>query len=347
MQPRIINNHPTQTSTTISCSECRTPLSIENGILTSVPFYPNNFFPICQNCLLKWVTSLPPDDKWNSLSLLCQTLDIPFIPSEYERLASSSNPEPIISYCRIFTNSKHASLSWKEYEQEFLRLKNENLLQREIPIVQDQFLNQLVNTWGDEFDEKQLLYLHNLYESLVAAKGITSPVQADQAQKLCLISLQINERIKAGLDFDKLIGSYEKMSKIADITAKTLNRSNDFESVGELVAWLEKRGWINHWYDGSKKDIVDETMASMQKFVQRLYTDETGLAEDISERLERIRLSNAIEENNSIDWGDTAENLFAIEEATDDELADRDSVIVDDDGFFNSEIEMDSKTYNI
>ena len=68
-------------------------------------------------------------------------------------------------------------------------------------------------------------------------------------------------RIQGGAtDIDKLIGSYEKLVKIAEFTPKNTKNAGDFDSVGELVKWLEKGGWKNKFYDGATRDVVDETM---------------------------------------------------------------------------------------
>jgi len=42
-----------------------------------------------------------------------------------------------------------------------------------------------------------------------------------------------------------LLGSYDKLVKIAEFTPKNAKNANDFDSVGELFRWLEKRGWKN------------------------------------------------------------------------------------------------------
>jgi len=78
-----------------------------------------------------------------------------------------------------------------------------------------------------------------------------------------MISLELESRIRAGVDFDKLLSSYDKLVKVAEFTPKNVKNANDFDSVGELIKWLEKRGWKNKFYDGVTRDVIDETIKNI------------------------------------------------------------------------------------
>jgi hypothetical protein len=106
------------------------------------------------------------------------------------------------------------------------------------------------------------------------------------------MSYEIDNRIREGADFDKLLTSYDKLVKTAEFTPRNVKNINDFDSVGELVKWLEKRNWRNGFYDDVTRDVVDETIKNIQAFNQRLYTNESGIGEEITQRLENLRLAN-------------------------------------------------------
>jgi hypothetical protein len=57
--------------------------------------------------------------------------------------------------------------------------------------------------------------------------------------------------------------SYDKLVKTAEFTPKNVKNINDFDSVGELIKWLEKKGWHNTFYDNVTRDVVDETMKNI------------------------------------------------------------------------------------
>ena len=103
------------------------------------------------------------------------------------------------------------------------------------------------------------------------------------------MSYEIDCRIREGADFDKILASYDKLVKTAEFTPKNVKNINDFDSVGELIKWLEKRGWKNTFYDDVPRDIVDETIQNFQAFNQRLYTNESGIGEQITERLNNLK----------------------------------------------------------
>jgi hypothetical protein len=110
------------------------------------------------------------------------------------------------------------------------------------------------------------------------------------------MSYEIDNRIREGSDFDKLLSSYDKLVKAAEFTPKNVKNINDFDSVGELIKWLEKRGWKNTFYDGVTRDIVDETIKNFQNFNQRLYTNESGIGEQITERINGLKSVKQIED---------------------------------------------------
>jgi hypothetical protein len=101
-----------------------------------------------------------------------------------------------------------------------------------------------------------------------------------------MMSLELDSRIRAGADFDKLLASYDKLVKVADFTPKNSKNANDFDSVGELFHWLEKQGWRNKYYDGATRDELDEMMKNFENYNQRLYINESGIAEEIARRTE-------------------------------------------------------------
>jgi hypothetical protein len=76
---------------------------------------------------------------------------------------------------------------------------------------------------------------------------------------LCKISLIIEEKIRAGEEFDKDLKAYDSLSKLANLTPKIVKDANEFNSTGEIFAYLEKKGWINKYYDGAVRDEADYT----------------------------------------------------------------------------------------
>ena len=61
--------------------------------------------------------------------------------------------------------------------------------------------------------------------------------------------------------------------------------------------WLEKRGRQNRFYDGTTRDVIDETLKNIESYNQRLYINEGGLGDEITHRLETLRLVNEKEDS--------------------------------------------------
>ena len=162
---------------------------------------------------------------------------------------------------------------------------------------------------GIDQDDEALFYLENLYKGLMATQNVSGALQVDQALKLCKMSYEIDSRIRSGEDFDKILASYDKLVRIADFTPKNAKNANDFDSVGELYRWLEKRGWKNKYYDGATRDVVDETIKNIQAWNQRLYTEESGIGDEITRRIEALKTAKELEDN-----------YFITDENTQDEL---------------------------
>ena len=139
-------------------------------------------------------------------------------------------------------NSEFEGLGWGDYFKEFLKLKEAGKIEEELPLISDAERKKLQEKWGFNYDDEALHYLENLYDGLLLTQNINGALQSDQAIKICKISYEIDCRIRAGADFDKVLKSYDTLVKTAEFTPKNTKNANDFDSVGELVRWLEKAG---------------------------------------------------------------------------------------------------------
>lgn len=181
------------------------------------------------------------------------------------------------------------------YYEEFKRLEEQGYIKDELPLISDEERRKLQEKWGGNYDDEALHYLEGLLNGLLTTQNINGALQFDQALKICKISYEVDSRIRAGQDFDKMLASYDKLVKVAEFTPKNVKNASDFDSVGELVKWLEKGGWKNKFYDGATRDVVDETMKNIQSWNQRLYTNESGIGEEITKRIEALNTITAKE----------------------------------------------------
>ena len=276
------------------CNKCGVSQTIDAFAPTKSVFYTDHALPICNSCIADYLEQ--NDFDWSAVNKVCQWADIPFVPREWERLHEMNGSNTFSIYAEVFAQSEYEDLGWSDYFQAFKNLKNKGDIENELPGLADQKRKSLQKRWGANYDDEALRYLENLYNGLITTQNVNGALQDDQAIKICKMSYEIDNRIREGADFDKLLASYDKLVKAAEFTPKNVKNINDFDSVGELIKWLEKRGWKNTFYDGVTRDIVDETIKNFQNFNQRLYTNESGIGEQITERINALKQAKAIEE---------------------------------------------------
>ena len=292
LEPKIKHNY---SFTIKKCNRCGGSFGPENFSPSRSIFCKDGYLPICNTCLNNFLKE--NDFNWRDVDKICQYADIPFIPKEWERLREMTDEDNLFStYATIFQGEEYEGLGWDSYYEQFKNLKEVGLIEDELPKLRDEKFKKLREKWGGNYADEDLVYLEGLYTGLLATQNVNGALQVDQAQKICKISFEIDSRIREGADFDKLLTSYDKLVKTAEFTPKNVKNATDFDSVGELFRWLEKRGWKNKFYDNVTRDIVDETMKNVQNFTQRLYTNETGISEEIDRRVAALQSAKELED---------------------------------------------------
>ncbi len=276
-----------------TCSRCNGSFGPDAFSETKSFFYKDGYLPICNSCIEEYLVE--NDFNWEAIDKVCQYADIPFVPSEFERLHEMNGDKVFPVYAKVFLSSDYNGLDWGVYFRRFKELKGAGLIDDELPIIKEKKLSQLKEKWGANYDEEELHYLEGLYDGMLQTQNVNGALQDDQAKKLCKISLEIDSRIREGSDFDKILSSYDKLVKVAEFTPKNVKNATDFDSVGEVFRWLEKRGWVNKFYDGVTQDVVDETMKNIMNFNQRLYVNESGITEEIERRLSALKNAQELE----------------------------------------------------
>lgn len=283
-------------------------------------FYPNHHLPFCGECVAQLIED--HNQNWEYVDKLCQWAGIPFIVKEWERIATQTIPsETWSTYCKVFQESEYESIGWGDYYRQYKKLKEVGLIEEEIPEVRESRYKDLRRKWGEAYDDEDLNYLEDLYKGLLTTQNVSGALQIDQAQKLCKISLEINSRIRAGdKDVDKFMATYDKLIKSAEFTPKNAKNAADFDSFAEVAFWLEKHGRINKFYDNVTRDVIDETLKNIENYNQKLYVNEGGIGEEITERLAALKTSNTKEES-----------IYDIQTEFDTDEYDNSAFIIDED----------------
>ena len=293
------------------CSRCGGSFGEEGFAPTRSIFYPEGVIPVCNDCIDKLIDEHGGD--WQFVDKLCQMADVPFVPREWENIAGMNDAGAFAKYAEIFLSSEYDGLGWSDYFEAFRRLRDAGRIEDELPMLSDDKRARLKKIWGAGYDDEALEYLDNLYQGLLSTQNINGKLQMDQAQKICKMSLEIDRRIEEGADFDKLLTSYDKLVKAAEFTPKNVKNINDFDTFGEAAKWMEKNGWRNRFYDSVSRDIVDETIKNFQSFVQRLYTNESNIGDEVTRRMEALKNVAALEKGDNYYGTDAEHDLDSFE----------------------------------
>lgn len=255
--------------------------------------------PICRSCIADQIEAADKADKatWNTVDKICQWADIPFIPEEWEKIYQGSKREAFGTYASVFRSAQYSDLNWKQYNDVYKVLREENRLEDAMPELSAAEQRKLSTKWGSHYDEEELEYLEHLHQGLLNSQNIVGALNEDQALKLCKLSLIIENKIRGGQDISKDLKAYDDLSKLANLTVKAVKDANDFSSVGEIFAYLEKRGWKNQYYDNTTRDEIDFTIKDIKMWLRYLYVNETGISEEIEQRIENLKLSDQLSGN--------------------------------------------------
>lgn len=312
------------TQITLTCSKCGKTIPSNMLFRTSSLFHSSGYLPFCVDCLCELVDmrNIEQVDK------LFQYADWPLNPSKWLLLCKSQTllPQAILqSYYNMNIKQLYAEgytekVDWKSATTELLELeRNGKLIENISPEKQQIYEDELRAFWEvdlemPQYTLSQLENLQKLYDDLERTQNATG-MQADQAKKLCRLSLamDIAERNHELELYAKLMTAYTNLVKVAEFTPKNSQSSSSFESVGELMAFLEKTGFINKFYDGEQRDIVDKTIKSQQIFIRRVVSGESNLSERIEQRLQRMQVLDRMED------GTTSEEEWSYDLQKDEE----------------------------
>lgn len=294
LEPRI----PKQQFKTKRCPRCNVTNEESEFAQTHSIFYPDGRLPICNSCVDEYLRG--HSYSWESIDKLCQWADIPFIVKEWIRIRDLNQQDSDVwpVYSKVFADSCYENLGWADYNKQYIELREAGMIEDEIPLVYEQKMATLRKTWGGNYADEDLVYLEDLYKGLLQTQNVSGALQIDQARKLCKISLELESRIRAGdKDVDKFMSTYDKLVKTAEFTPKNTKNAVDFDSFAEVGYWLEKRGRQNKFYDNVTRDVIDETLKNIENYNQKLYINEGGIGEEITQRLSALKSANQVEEN--------------------------------------------------
>ena len=281
------------------CQKCGEGKSLAHFIAIENSIMHDKQLPICRECIKKLIAeSAKGENKnqtWNVVNKICQWADVPFISQEWEKCYQGYGADGFGPYCLIFRSEEYKTLQWDQYNDIYLQLLEEQRVEDAIPELREKKMEDLRKKWGNHYDEEEIEYLENLHQGILNSQNVVGALNEDQALKMCKISLIIEDKMREGIDFSKDLKAYDELAKLSNLTPKNVKEANEFDSFGEVFAYMEKTGTELSYYDGAIRDEVDYTMKNMKNWVRYLYTNETGVAEEIEQRIQNLKVAAELE----------------------------------------------------
>jgi hypothetical protein len=281
-----------------NCTKCGTYHNAAAYLPTRSPFFVDGKLPICVNCLEEGLDG----SNLRAIDKFCQWADYPFLPDEWMKIYKVYGRRSLSQYAKLFgDNQPYAELTWGEINQQWKDILEMGEAAYKLPELSTAEKYKLQQVWeNDEYSLKDLMTLQKLYDELQRTQNINTGLQHDEAKKICKISLEMDKCLRNGVDdsktFKDLMSIYKDLTNLADFTPKSAKNISNFDSVGELVLFLEKAGWQNTFYDGESRDIVDETIKNIEIYNRRLVLGETTMGDEIEKKFKSMGIANILED---------------------------------------------------
>lgn len=184
---------------------------------------------------------------------------------------------------------KPAVVKEEPVQEENYFTRNEEPVEFDITDEERQYLRF---KWGSTYRIEELIRLEQLYEEMMSSYDIQSAGHIDTLKLVCKSSLKANQLIDIG-DVEgasKMFKMYDGLMKSGKFTAAQNKGANGdyIDSISELVALCETRGFIPRYYTDGPQDKVDSTLLDLQNYTKTLITEEMNLGNLIEQALKQI-----------------------------------------------------------
>ena len=286
------------------CIKCRQSLPLYNFQPTPSNFFPGHRSMICTSCLEKMV----PQDNLGEVDRLCRYLDVPFDIDKWTSLYKVHGSHTLTAYFNTLLDDHYQALQWTDENERWRLAREEGTIDDEIEALTEAKMRRLKRTWSDSYSPRELLFLEDYYNQVIATQNVSTPILQHYARDLCEIELRIKKGLREGADVKKDMDARDNIIKIAKFEASNAKNAADFESVGELMVYYGKKGWHPKWHT-EPKDSVDFCMQNIQNYLKRLVMNEGNFAEQVEAKREQYNLTERLEniENEAAEFDETAD----------------------------------------
>ena len=270
--------------------------------------------PICLSCV---AVDIDRKDLF-TIDKLCQYLDVPFNPNrwiemevKYEKLGPL-----LIDYVQEMRSGQYAECDWNAQNKMWEKCREYGTLSDELTALHNDLLIYLRKKWGhiDGFTLDEYMRMEEYERHTLSHYPFKDEARRDMVRKLAKLSAIADHCIAEGdnKEATTVLQSYNTLMKELGISTQTTSDENTIESLSELVAYLEKSGFLLNYRVSENRDIVDKTISNMEQYVRRLFMDSN---ETVNEMYNAAKVA---EESGTTMDDEDIEQLYDTQEAETD-----------------------------
>lgn len=177
-----------------------------------------------------------------------------------------------------------------EFRQD-VQLNYENQI---VDDLTDQDVQYLLVKWGVTYTPTEWVKLENTYQKYAAQYELNVDREESLVQ-ICKVNLKMDKALDVEdyQGYQKLANVFEQLRKSAKFTEaqNKEEQTRDIDSLGELVAFVEREGGAIPQFDDPieyPQDKIDFTIKDMKNYVNRLVKEELGLGDLIESYIEKL-----------------------------------------------------------
>lgn len=291
------------------CPICgqKQPLEMYLPISNSCEFGINGLSVICVNCIGIHVSK----EDLHSVDKMCQYLDLPF---DANRWIEMSKDYPklgplILDYCYEMRNGEYQESDWQQVNAMWEKAREYGSLVDKVESIHSDLLLYLRKKWGasSELTLDDYMRMEEYERHTLSHYPFKDEARKDVIRKLAKLSVLSDKCITDGNTKDAVqyLQAYNTLMKELGIGNEIANNEDSINTLSELVAYLEKKGFVLNYRINENRDIVDKTLENMQQYVRRLFNDSS---ETVNEMYNQKILA---EESGTIIDDDDLESLYA------------------------------------
>jgi hypothetical protein len=291
------------------CAKCAKTIDERFYLKTNSPWFPDGRSNICTECLEGMLQS----DDMVAVDSLCRWLDYPFLIDEWTKLFLVNKGQTLRVYSQMYFGGAYEGLNWDIMNKKIRTAIENGTLEKKVSILRDEWRKEMQQKWQGTYTDDEFEHLEYLHMDILRTQNVVTAIQKNWALVWCKKALQIDKDIHADVSTKDAIKECNDIIKAAGFEPKNAKNIGDFDSAGELISYLIKKGYKQQFYDGKDRDLVDLTIKDTQAFLRRLVNGEPGLADQVQQRKDSYAISKHLDEDDEAKFASYEQSGFNVE----------------------------------